>query len=249
MMRNVTEDDSSDPIPCRDLRNAIGTSDCTSSIQLDAEHIAGTDTAESKQRVRNKTRGPQPERKSTPKANRPLERLGRILTLEIAAKEYTWLWDLRQGMGAKVAAVRASTTAHRVRFGLARAVRQEKRCSLASTLRPPRLVPLFPIEPYTPHSACGHRRPIRTGSLLCCMVCHSSGMDEHPALQLGFATNLTPLQSLAPLLRRNSHETRKNRRRRLYGPSLCGKTKCAPSAATSSQRKARPQLSGDLLLG
>lgn len=47
----------------------------------------------------------------------------------------------------------------------------------------PVLEPLFPVGPFTPESACPHRRPIPLGSRLCCMVCDQSGLDGHPHLK------------------------------------------------------------------
>ena len=46
-----------------------------------------------------------------------------------------------------------------------------------------RLIPLFPIGTLTPQSACPHHDTIDPGSRLCCMVCHESGMDDHPGLR------------------------------------------------------------------
>jgi RNA polymerase sigma factor (sigma-70 family) len=61
-----------------------------------------------------------------------------------------------------------------------------------SRSRPPGLLPLFPIVSYTPRSACPHHGPIEPGSLLCCMVCHRSGMDEHPAMRRDLRTEPAP---------------------------------------------------------
>jgi len=43
-------------------------------------------------------------------------------------------------------------------------------------------MPLFPVASFVPGSACPHHGPIREGSVLCCMVCHQSGLDAHPSL-------------------------------------------------------------------
>ncbi len=110
-------------------------------------------------------------------------RTSREMTLEIAAKEYVWLWDRRHGSSLAAIAAREGVSIGRVRFGLARARAQEKGAVTTRAIRPPRLVPLFPIGAYTPQSTCAHRRPIEPGSSLCCMVCHTSGMDRHPALR------------------------------------------------------------------
>lgn len=54
------------------------------------------------------------------------------------------------------------------------------------------LVPLFPINAFTPNSQCRHRGPIPPGSLDCCMVCSASGVDDHPALQRDPRTDPRP---------------------------------------------------------
>ena len=54
------------------------------------------------------------------------------------------------------------------------------------------LVPLFPIGAFTPSSECRHRGPIRPGSLDCCMVCSTSGVDDHPALKRDPRTDPKP---------------------------------------------------------
>ncbi|MGC8643447.1 MAG: hypothetical protein ACP5XB_26620 [Isosphaeraceae bacterium] len=82
--------------------------------------------------------------------------------------------------------------------------------------RLPRLVPLFPIGPFTPRSTCGHHGTIRQGSVFCCMICHQSGMDGHPGLKRNPKTDPRP-EPKPPAARREdgSRETRKQRRRRL----------------------------------
>jgi hypothetical protein len=82
--------------------------------------------------------------------------------------------------------------------------------------RLPRLVPLFPIDAFTPGSACPHHGPIRTGSVFCCMVCSRSGLDGHPALERDPLTDPRP-EPKAPAAARAGavRETRKERRRRL----------------------------------
>jgi len=142
-------------------------------------------------------------------------RLSRTMTLEIAAREYVWLWELRHGLGTKSIANREGVSIRRVRFGVARARAQEKSSSDQHILRPPRLIPLFPVGPYTPQSACAHRQPIQSGSVLCCMVCHRSGMDEHPALQRDSVTERAP--EPVPLFEKIARETRRQRRQRLFG--------------------------------
>lgn len=47
----------------------------------------------------------------------------------------------------------------------------------------PILMPLFPVGPLTPQSPCPHYGPIPIGSVLCCMVCHQSGVDGYSAVK------------------------------------------------------------------
>ncbi len=90
------------------------------------------------------------------------------------------------------------------------------------------LVPLFPVGPFTPLSECPHQGPIRTGSLFCCMVCSTSGMDGHPSLIRDPATDPKPeprksrtrrIESTSPVSRPNTQaaETRRQRRTRIFG--------------------------------
>jgi hypothetical protein len=83
---------------------------------------------------------------------------------------------------------------------------------------PPRLVPLFPIGPFTPQSTCPHHGPIRPGSVFCCMVCSRSGMDDHPALKRDPRTDPRP-EPKVPVptgLGSGERETRRERRRRMH---------------------------------
>jgi len=56
----------------------------------------------------------------------------------------------------------------------------------------PPLVPLFPIDLLTPRSPCPHHGPIPNGTVLCCMVCHRSGVDTRPALKRDPRTDPKP---------------------------------------------------------
>jgi len=105
-------------------------------------------------------------------------------TLEEAAVEHEWLWDFRHGVSVSEIAAREKVPVSRVRAGIGRARAQEKRTGERSAVRPPVLVPLFPVAAYTPNATCAHHGPIRRGSRFCCMVCHQSGMDDHPSLVL-----------------------------------------------------------------
>jgi hypothetical protein len=162
-------------------------------------------------------------------------RFDRTLTLATAAREYIWLYDYEHGVSRAEIAAREGLSVSRVQFGLCRA-RAVKRAAEAQgdaalglalagsdLVRQPRLVPLFPIGPYTPESACPHRGPIRRGLVFCCMVCHRSGMDGHPALRRDPLTDPIPdpkpPPSSTPVMRPRSNaprETRRERRRRMF---------------------------------
>jgi len=149
----------------------------------------------------------------------PQSRVSRVMTLEIAAREYVWLWDRRHGSSIEAIAAREGVSIARVRFGVARARAQQKGSSTATAaVRLPRLVPLFPIGAYTPQSSCAHRRPIDSGSLLCCMICHTSGVDRHPALKRDPRTDPAPEPKPrpAPEQCKRRRETRRERRQRLF---------------------------------
>lgn len=72
------------------------------------------------------------------------------------------------------------------------------------------LVPLFPLNPLTPHSRCPHKGPIPQGSAFVCMCCHQAGKDGTRALPLGvrpLPPDLKPAQPDPP------KKTRKQRRK------------------------------------
>jgi hypothetical protein len=102
--------------------------------------------------------------------------------------------------------------------------------------RQPRLVPLFPIGPFTPAAVCPHHGPIRSGSVFCCMVCSKSGMDGHPALQRNPRTDPQPEPRVATVVRARAGETRKQRRRRLHeaGQRILATASRATSEADTS---------------
>ena len=172
------------------------------------------------------------------------------LTLAVAAREYIWLYDLRHGISINEIASREGISIRRVYDGLERARAMDKQPSqdaqtgLSSrgvvSTHVPRLIPLFPIGSYTPQSACPHLEPIERGSALCCMVCHGSGMDAHPALRRDPRMDPAPepkAEPTAPNLALQpktgeSHETRKQRRRRLFAQQL------AIAAGSSQERGA-----------
>jgi hypothetical protein len=158
-------------------------------------------------------------RRGGPRSTKRPPKSRRAMTLEAAAMEYVWLWDRRHGRSVEAIAAREGVSAARVRFGLARARAQEKGVITTRTVRAPRLVPLFPIGAYTPQSSCGHRRAIEAGSALCCMVCHQSGMDQHPALWRDPRSEPAPEPKPAPppVPLDTQRETRKKRREREFG--------------------------------
>jgi hypothetical protein len=155
------------------------------------------------------------------------------LTLEVAAMEYIWLYDYRHGDSYAVIATRAKVAIDRVRFGVERAAKLDGKLSkdgLSEDIRPGRLVdigfrliPLFPIGSFTPQSACSHRESIGRGSRFCCMVCHASGMDDHPGLGRDPQTDPAPEPEPEPApavagskTSDGPRETRKQRRRRQF---------------------------------
>jgi hypothetical protein len=169
------------------------------------------------------------------------------------AREYIWLDDVRSGIGIKAIALREGVGERRVQYGVKRARARESASSLRDSrardvLRdrdvgksartwgsagkwgpgsgyPPRLIPLFPIGPFTPQSKCPHIGPIRPGSRVCCMICSRSGVDDHPELKRDPRTDPRPEAKALPRARpATGHETRKQRRGRLFaalqnGPS------------------------------
>ncbi len=164
----------------------------------------------------------------------------RGLTLAVAAREYIWLWDHRHGISTEMIASREGVSVRRVQFGLSRAKAQERgevqndaAWANVNGIRAPRLIPMFPIGLYTPQSTCRHHRAIAVGSLFCCMVCHCSGVDEHPALQRDPATDPAPEPKPAPAPAEPAIETRKRRRKRQFGD---------PRATADDQRIATTSL-------
>ena len=143
----------------------------------------------------------------------------RPMSLAILAMEYIWLWDVRHGISINEIAMREGLGVRRVHYGVARARAQERSCSTEDATRPPRLIPLFPLGPLTPESVCRHNGPIEPGSLFCCVICHHSGIDDHPALKRDARTDPTPEAKPAPAPPKKTCETRRQRRRRIFGTS------------------------------
>ncbi len=157
-------------------------------------------------------------------------------TLKAAARDYIWLYDLRHGVAVREIAVRSGVTIRQVREGIERARALETDRSKdhpTEELSPGRagdlgfrLIPLFPIGAFTPQTPCPHHRAIKRGSTLCCMVCHASGMDDHPGFRRDPGTDPAPEPQTAPASEDPApdkavavRETRKQRRRRLYAES------------------------------
>jgi hypothetical protein len=158
--------------------------------------------------------------------------LEREMSLEIAARDYVWLYDLRHGISPRAIAARSGVPIRQVREGIERARALENRCSkdnVTDSLKPGRqddlgfrLIPLFPIAAFTPRSECPHHDTLERGSKLCCMVCHGSGMDDHPGLRRDTQTDPSPepqpapAPAAAPRKSGGRKETRKQRRGRQF---------------------------------
>lgn len=89
----------------------------------------------------------------------------------------------------------------------------------------PELVPAFGPQPgWSPDRACQEvcRHPVPKGSSLCCMQCHESGQDHHPALKRSKFTDPPPETKRVAAPRSvavdRQHETRAQRRQRLFPP-------------------------------
>jgi len=204
----VSTVDESIPIKARSL-HAWRDNDCTDNS--DRRDLSGTEPCQDR-------RARAADISERTRARAKQSRLSRTtMSLRIMAREYIWLWDHRHGISTKAIAMREGVTVQRVEFGLDRAQAQEKTCTSSTAVRPPRLVPFFPIGSYTPLSACGHSRPIELGSVLCCMVCHRSGVDDHPALVRDPLTDPAPEPKPAPGPKKSTRETRKQRRQREFG--------------------------------
>lgn len=155
-------------------------------------------------------------------------------------RESLWLEDVRCGHRTAEIAAREGLSPRRIQLGIARArdremaLRgwssrardrlQEREMSGAEAGdaggrwdrdRVPLLIPIFPVQAFTPRSECPHHGPIRPGTPFCCMVCSQSGMDAHPALKRDPRTDPKPEPRPAASAPRESKvgSTRKEKRR------------------------------------
>jgi hypothetical protein len=142
--------------------------------------------------------------------------LGGPMSLSTLAAEYVWLWDVRHGISTNEIAMREGLTNRTVQYGVARAKALERNCSSNEPIRVPPLVPLFPLGHFTPQSACRHHGPIERGSVFCCVVCHCSGIDDHPGLRRDPRTDPSPEPKPKPAPKKTARETRKQRRLRTF---------------------------------
>lgn len=133
------------------------------------------------------------------------------VNLPIVIQESIWLAEVREGHSVHTIAQRDNLSRQRIQFGVTRARLREaakisrleqiaaeaarhRELGIPAEATPvaPRLVPLFPIGPLVPTSKCGHNGPLRAGSSFCCMICHTSGKDDHPALRRDPKTDPAP---------------------------------------------------------
>jgi hypothetical protein len=156
----------------------------------------------------------------------------KIAKLPTDVRESLWLDEVRVGTTIQTIARREQLSTRRVQHGVTRARLRELSAiqrnratssvaggdadSNSEARNLPRLVPLFPIGPLTPSSTCGHHGPIRQGSVFCCMICHTSGMDDHPGLKRDPRTDPRPEPSV-PLVAANGVANAKGSRRKKGG--------------------------------
>lgn len=147
--------------------------------------------------------------------------------------ESIWLTEVRLGTSVRTIAKREGLSRQRIQHGVTRArLRELGRANrLARRARDlhagdaddfdvldaasiPTLVPLFPVGPLTPSSECCHHGPIRPGSNFCCMICHASGIDDHPALQRDPKTDPAPEPKPSPTAKSAKSRSSRNGGRR-----------------------------------
>jgi hypothetical protein len=145
-----------------------------------------------------------------------------ITMLSTLRREYRWLWNRHRNLREDISVTITPTSLRSVQSSLVRASIQVLRPPLNYSRRPPQLVPLFPLGPYTPNSKCPHHGPIESGSVFCCMICHNSGQDDHPALRTNHTlTQNSNREPHMPFRRNDDHEsalpeTRRQRRQKVF---------------------------------
>ncbi len=141
--------------------------------------------------------------------------------LNVEQVDSLWAWLEREGLSRRSIARRAGVSVRTVQLGLARAKARRANPPIGRKPRPPRLEPLFGCRPFTPQSDCPHRGPIRGGERVACMVCHKTGIEDHPALQRDPRTDPArePRRAGRTVGRAQDRETRKQRRARLFARS------------------------------
>ena len=153
-------------------------------------------------------------------------RLGKKPTLDDPVGDFVWLRGPSEEIRRKEPTVGEQPKA---KTSVATFLHQHSarpRSSFQDYRRLPQLVPLFPVGNYTPDSQCGHREPIQEGSAFCCMICHMSGQDEHPAvrkkcfIKLNSSVKRDTCSGRKCSTQRISLETRKQRRQKLFSGIL-----------------------------
>ncbi len=113
-------------------------------------------------------------------------------------RHLVWLKRQEAGWSVKDIAADAGVSVRSAQLGLKLARDRASRAANADAApsRPVlpwwRMRPTFPIGAFTRESKCPHHGPIRPGSDLVCMVCHGSGLDDHPGMVRDAATDPRP---------------------------------------------------------
>ena len=144
--------------------------------------------------------------------------------LELERTQAGWLYLRRQGVSARDIAAEAGSKLRTVQLGIQEArLREGGSPTQNPSPRVPHLEPLYPITPLVPASPCPHHGPIRAGSVFCCMVCHQSGQDAHPALRRDPRTDPKPDRKPSPARHHERRRTRKERRELMarLNPARC----------------------------
>jgi hypothetical protein len=136
------------------------------------------------------------------------------------SREYVWLWDVEHGRSVAEVSRREGVSTRRIRQGIAFArgsIPDTGDTAAKEPLRPPRLEPLFPVLAYTPFSACPHYGRMRDGTRMCCMICHLTGVEAHPALQRDRGSEPKPEKKPPVVVVKPAKvETRRERRARQF---------------------------------